>query len=814
MLDEIIQIDPELVKDVEWTGDSAQYDLDLFALGEGEESFMVINPWIEDQSLFHYINEIPTTDECIVWNYKGQWVAKYFTKVWKPELGYKKLEITKPKLTWRKNQDLDRTMTFEDDPFAVFEPEIWDCQYELVWYMDPRFNPLPDKIWAISCRPIGKSAKGVKDMGYVSPRVNIEYNEELPDMKLDIDSMYPPYYDLANECAYQLDPAYTPYENIWVVKFTPAYRKSKPLMWLGTITPEFKTVYNPDLPKMNYDIDYLIPWRDFKYDHVWMLDPKHCLTAPEPIWAVKIVTTDDPEGTKVVGSVSPEVKIIYNPELPKMNYDIIYDTIQWHDFKYEHLWMLDPKHCLTAPEPIWAVKAIAANRPKGTKVVGDVSPEVYWDFNPVLPIMSYDIQHNIQYHDFNYGHTFMLAKEHCENSPEPIWAVRIRTVSKTSGFKYIDDISPIMKKHINPDATGYNFDDISLPDISYHDFTRKLVWFLDEETGVGNRIWAFEGTFVDNPEEYKEMGIVAPGTKIIYNPELKNLKVKVNYNIPYHDRHYIHVWYLDKKFSGNERIWVAKAYSTTEASGEKEMGTVVPIMPEHLDVIFISYRETNAEENWQRVLEKAPWAQRVDGVTGIFEAHKAAAELSETDMFYVVDGDAYLTDQWQFNYQPGLFDRDCLYIWSSKNPVNDLVYGYGGVKLFSKEKFMKTQTTKYIDLATSIMPKLKVISKISNETRFNTDEFSTWRSAFREATKLQANILYKGPGAEEATARLEKWKTLGADRLYGQYAIDACEQAIKFSVENYKTYSELSKVNDRSWLEKEFDKRYPGVRKK
>jgi hypothetical protein len=814
MLDEIIQIDSYLVKDIQWTGDAVQYDLDLFSLGEGFDSFMVINPWAKDPYAYKVISVVPDVPQCVVWKYNDEWVAKYFHKDWTPELGYKEVSLV-PKMLWRKNQDLDRTMTFEDDPFAVYKPDVWECQYELVWYMDPRFNPLPDKVWAVSCKPIGVQTLGTKDMGYVTPNVNVEYNEELPDMKLDIDSMCPPYYDLANECAYQLDPEYTPFENIWVVKFTPAYRKPKPLMWLGTITPEFKIVQNPELPKLNYNIDYPIPWRDFKYEHVWMLDPKHCLTAPEPIWAVKIITTDNPEGTKVVGNVSPEVKIIYNSELPKMNYNIIYDTIQWHDLKYEHVWMLDPKHCENAPEPIWAVKAVASKNPKGAKIVGDVSPDIYWDFNPVLPKMSYDIQHDIQYHDFKYGHTFMLAKEHCENAPEPIWAVRIRSVSKISGYKYIGDVSPIMTKHVNPDIEGYNFDDISLPKINYHDFGRKLVWFLDEDTSISNKIWAFEGTFVDDPVEYKEMGIVAPKTVIEYNPDLKNLKVELNYSIPYHDRHYMHIWYLDKKFSGNERIWAVKAYSTEDASGEKEMGTVIPILPEHLDVVFISYHEPNAEENWQRVLEKAPWAKRVDGVAGIFEAHKAAAELSDTDMFYVVDGDAYLTDQWQFNYQPGLFDRDCLYIWSSKNPINDLVYGYGGVKLFSKSKFMKTKKKDYIDLSTTIMPKLKVISKVSNETRFNVDEFSTWRSAFREAVKLRINIVMNSLGCEESKLRLEKWSTLGADREYGQFSMDACQHAVKFVDENYNpSYKKLTKINDRLWLEQEFDKLYPGVRKK
>jgi hypothetical protein len=135
--------------------------------------------------------------------------------------------------------------------------------------------------------------------------------------------------------------------------------------------------------------------------------------------------------------------------------------------------------------------------------------------------------------------------------------------------------------------------------------------------------------------------------------------------------------------------------------------------------------------------------------------------------------------------------------------------------LFSREKFIKAKKMKDLDLATSIMPKLKVISKISNETRFNVDEFSTWRSAFREATKLQTNIISGLPGSEESKVRLEKWKTLGVDRLYGQYSIDACEQAIEFVDNNYsKAFKTLVNINDRIWLENEFDKRYPGVRKK
>ena len=35
------------------------------------------------------------------------------------------------------------------------------------------------------------------------------------------------------------------------------------------------------------------------------------------------------------------------------------------------------------------------------------------------------------------------------------------------------------------------------------------------------------------------------------------------------------------------------------------------------DIIFMSYQEPNADENWQRLVDKFPWARRVHGVKGL-----------------------------------------------------------------------------------------------------------------------------------------------------------------------------------------------------
>ena len=199
---------------------------------------------------------------------------------------------------------------------------------------------------------------------------------------------------------------------------------------------------------------------------------------------------------------------------------------------------------------------------------------------------------------------------------------------------------------------------------------------------------------------------------------------------------------------------------------------------------------------------KAPWAKRVDGVKGIFAAHKAAAKLAATDMFYVVDGDAYLLDDWEFDYQPKIFDRDCAYVWASVNPVNELTYGHGGVKLFSRDALIKKKKWDTIDMTLGIMSKIKFMDKVSNLNAFNTDAYSTWRTAFRECVKLSKinNV-----------TKLDAWCTVGEDKRFGKYAIGGARAAIAFFNKNKTDPDKLQRINDYNWLEKQFEKFQNGL---
>ena len=103
------------------------------------------------------------------------------------------------------------------------------------------------------------------------------------------------------------------------------------------------------------------------------------------------------------------------------------------------------------------------------------------------------------------------------------------------------------------------------------------------------------------------------------------------------------------------------------------------------DIIFISYKEPNADSNFKDLQSRFPIAQRVHGVKGIHQAHIEAAKKALTKMFYVVDGDAIIEEDFNFDYKVPEKDMDAVHVWRSKNPVNNLVYGYGGVKLLPRE---------------------------------------------------------------------------------------------------------------------------------
>jgi hypothetical protein len=281
---------------------------------------------------------------------------------------------------------------------------------------------------------------------------------------------------------------------------------------------------------------------------------------------------------------------------------------------------------------------------------------------------------------------------------------------------------------------------------------------------------------------------------------LVNSKI-LDYKVPAWDLPYKHIWTYNTALTNGAEVDAVTVSYIESASGRKVIGVADNKYINNLfDVIFLTYNETDAQANWEQLQTVCPRAKRVVGVKGIYNAHIAASTIAQTDMFYVVDADAFVKD-FQFDYVPPIQDRDTVHIWYSHNPVNGLEYGYGGIKLFSKSHFQTAQAG-VIDTATSVGD-VKVIPVVACETRFNTDEFSTWKSAFRECAKLSSKLIKKQLN-KETEERLYAWTNINNGAQYGKYAIAGALAGAKYGSTNISNPYALEKINDYDWLLTQF----------
>jgi hypothetical protein len=204
-----------------------------------------------------------------------------------------------------------------------------------------------------------------------------------------------------------------------------------------------------------------------------------------------------------------------------------------------------------------------------------------------------------------------------------------------------------------------------------------------------------------------------------------------------------------------------------------------------LDCIFLTYDEPNKERNWISVQNTVPWARRVDGVKGSDAAHKAAADASDTDRFILIDGDN-IPDANFFNSQLILDDanRDCVFRWRSRNNINGLMYGNGGISSWTKE-FVRNMRTHEAsdgqaenDVEFCFYPNYWSMHDCYSTTYPDATSFQAWRAGFREGVKMSLDRGAK-PSLSEFESRVNNrnydnlciWQTVGADNENGAWAI-------------------------------------------
>lgn len=215
------------------------------------------------------------------------------------------------------------------------------------------------------------------------------------------------------------------------------------------------------------------------------------------------------------------------------------------------------------------------------------------------------------------------------------------------------------------------------------------------------------------------------------------------------------------------------------------------------DIIFISFNESNAEENFRHLLDIVPHGGigRVRNIIGITKAHQMAAEKAGTTWFYVVDGDNWVCPEFKFDYEP-TGSPDSTYVWRSRNGSNDLIYGYGGIKMFHRQALLKRLKDFEMgaDMTTGLFKNFNPLVQVASETRFATSPIAAWRGAFRECAKLSSKSIARQKN-EETEERLRVWTTQARGDFSG-YVLAGAVQGKLYG----ETHSNISAINDFNWL--------------
>ena len=221
-----------------------------------------------------------------------------------------------------------------------------------------------------------------------------------------------------------------------------------------------------------------------------------------------------------------------------------------------------------------------------------------------------------------------------------------------------------------------------------------------------------------------------------------------------------------------------------------------------LDIVFLSNGEIGADENYEHLLkvtDKLPnRVVRVDGINGRVASYHAAANASSTPWMFTVFAKLRVNSKFDWTWQPDRLQIPKHYIFYASNPVNGLLYGHQAMIAYNKQITLSNMG-KGLDF--TLDNEHEVVDINSGVANYNTDEFSTWRTSFREAIKLRL---------EDSTIsrhRLNIWSTVG-EGDFAQYSIQGAQHAVEYFEQVNGELNKLRLSYDWPWLQEYFNTKY------
>jgi len=223
------------------------------------------------------------------------------------------------------------------------------------------------------------------------------------------------------------------------------------------------------------------------------------------------------------------------------------------------------------------------------------------------------------------------------------------------------------------------------------------------------------------------------------------------------------------------------------------------------DVVFISYDEPDADQNWEVLMAQCPRAVRIHGVKGMETALEAAADVATTPWYFAVFAKTKIHETFDFSYVPDYMQQPKHYIFNCLNIVNDLEYGHMGIVMYNSASIRQVNRQKDFGLDYTLSAPHESVPLLSCYGLFNQSSYHTWRTAFRESAKL-AYFESIAPSVEGAY-RLNIWKTY-AHGNYAEWCLQGAKDGVEFFATTQGSLDRLKLSFRWEWLRNYFEQRY------
>jgi len=237
-----------------------------------------------------------------------------------------------------------------------------------------------------------------------------------------------------------------------------------------------------------------------------------------------------------------------------------------------------------------------------------------------------------------------------------------------------------------------------------------------------------------------------------------------------------------------------------------------------IPVVFLSFDEPNADRHWNLLQAVVPHKRiaRVHGVKGFDAAHKAAADsFPMSDYVITVDADNQVDPKFFTKRLPTNMDGRVSFTWGGRQVTNGLMYGNGGLKMWSTEHLANMKSHELADEERDAVDfcwdfqRYKELPGCWSNVHTNGSPYQAFRVGFREGVKLsmeQGQPLAFNEWSTKMHAanyqRLLTWMTVGKDIEHGIWSVYGARLAVKML--QYDNFNFVN-IRDYDWFRDFFD---------